>query len=91
MHVQAGALMFGSFEHEDFSPYVHLSEHTRRLDMDQRTTQRLGLGIGIGLIAVYSVIMITTDGSAPLAWVLLILGIAALIATGVSTSRQRDD
>jgi len=59
--------------------------------MDQRTTQRLGLGIGIGLIAVYSVIMITTDGSAPLAWVLLILGIAALIATGVSTSRQRDD
>ena len=59
--------------------------------MDQRTTRRLGLGIGIGLIAVYSAIMITTDGSAPLAWVLLILGIAALIATGVSTSRQHDD
>jgi len=57
--------------------------------MDRRTKQRLGLAIGIGLIVVYSIIMITTSGSAPLAWLLLIAGIATLIATGVSTSRRR--
>ena len=57
--------------------------------MNRRTKQRLGLAVGIGLIVVYSIIMITTSGSAPLAWLLLIAGIATLIATGVSTSRRR--
>ena len=58
--------------------------------MEHRTTQRLGLGIGIGLIVIYSIIMVATGGSAPAAWLLLIGGIATLIATGVWTSRRRD-
>ncbi len=58
--------------------------------MDHRTTQRLGLGIGIGLIAIYSIIMVITGGSAPLAWLLLIGGLATLIVTGVRAGRQRD-
>jgi hypothetical protein len=58
--------------------------------MEHRRTQRLGLGIGIGLIAVYSIIMIATGGSAPAAWLLLIGGIATLIATGARARRQRN-
>lgn len=58
--------------------------------MEHRTAQRLGLGIGIGLIVIYSITMMATSGSAPAAWLLLIGGIATLIATGVSAKRQRD-
>ena len=58
--------------------------------MDHRTTQWLGLGIGIGLIAIYSIIMVVTGGSAPLAWLLLIGGIVTLIVTGVRAGRRRD-
>ena len=42
------------------------------------------------LIAVYSIIMIATGGSAPAAWLLLIGGIATLIATGARARRQRN-
>ena len=56
--------------------------------MQQGTTQWLGLGLGIALIVVYSVIMITTSGSAGAAWLLLVAGIGVLIATGVAGTRK---
>ena len=56
--------------------------------MEHQTTQRLGLVVGIGLIVIYSIIMMATGGSAPAAWLLLIGGIATLVATGVRAKRE---
>lgn len=56
--------------------------------MEHQTTQRLGLAVGIGLIVIYSVIMMATGGSAPAAWLLLLGGIATLVVTGVRAKRE---
>lgn len=56
--------------------------------MEHQTTQRLGLAAGIGLIVIYSIIMVATGGSAPAAWLLLIGGIATLVVTGMRSRRE---
>lgn len=56
--------------------------------MEHQTTQRLGLAAGIGLIVIYSIIMVATGGSAPAAWLLLIAGIATLVVTGMRSRRE---
>ena len=56
--------------------------------MEHQTAQRLGVVVGIGLIVIYSIIMMATGGSAPAAWLLLIGGIATLVATGMRAKRE---
>jgi hypothetical protein len=47
--------------------------------MKNRTAQLVAVVAGIALIAIYSILMIATEGSSGWAWILLFAGIASLI------------
>lgn len=56
--------------------------------MRDKTAQLLAVVIGIALIAIYSVLMIATEGSSAWAWILLIAGIITLIGGGLALRRN---
>jgi hypothetical protein len=56
--------------------------------MNAKTGQLLAAGGGVGLIAIYSVIMMATEGNSGWAWILLVLGIAMLVGGGRMLRRR---
>ncbi len=50
--------------------------------MNDKTAQLVSVVAGIGLIVLYSVLMMATEGNAGWAWVLLLAGIGLLIGGG---------
>ncbi len=50
--------------------------------MNDKTAQLVSVVAGIGLIVIYSVLMMATEGNAGWAWVLLLAGIGSLIGGG---------
>jgi hypothetical protein len=59
--------------------------------MSPRTQQWTGLIVGLGLIAIYSGIMIASDGAGGWAALLLVAGIAVIVATAIRASRGGSD
>ena len=47
--------------------------------MSEHTAQWVAIVLGIALIAIYSVVMMATDGTSGWVWILLIAGIGSLI------------
>ncbi len=47
--------------------------------MDDKTAQLLAVVAGVALIAIYSVLMMATEGTAGWSWVILVAGIGLLI------------
>ena len=50
----------------------------------------LSVVIGVALIVLYSIVMIATGGDAAWAWLLLVLGLAALFDAGRRRSPSKD-
>jgi hypothetical protein len=59
--------------------------------MTTKAMQWLGLLAGLALIAVYSIIMIASDGAGGWAALLLVAGIAVLVGTGIASKRGTSD
>jgi hypothetical protein len=53
-------------------------------------TQLAGVG-GIVLVGIYSVIMMTTSGAAPYAWLILAAGIALVVTAGRRVAAGKND
>jgi hypothetical protein len=50
--------------------------------MNQNTAQWVAVVVGVALIAIYSGLMIATEGTAGWSWILLLAGIGSLIGAG---------
>ena len=50
--------------------------------MNQNTAQWVAVIVGVALIAIYSGLMIATEGTAGWSWILLLAGIGSLIGAG---------
>ncbi len=47
--------------------------------MNENTAKRVAVVVGVALIAIYSILMMTTEGTSGWSWILLLAGIGSLI------------
>ena len=74
--------MVGAVPGKGRSALVSDTSLCNRETMNEETAQLLAVVAGVALIAIYSVLMMATEGTAGWSWIILVAGIGSLIGGG---------